>query len=147
MKQHIVRIALGVIITLIFVVHAAKIGGVQIGLVNRLDNIVYDARLRLTMPRGVDDRIVILDIDERSLDPKSGLGRWPWGRDKILRLLQKLFDQYGVVVAGFDVVFAEPDESSGLPVLERLDPGAAHWLRKWISTKHPDHRWLKLLPE
>jgi adenylate cyclase len=120
LKQHVVRIALGLIITLVFVVHAAKLRGVQIGLVNQLDNIIYDARLRLTMPRGVDDRIVILDIDERSLDPKGGLGRWPWGRDKILALLQKLFDKYGVVVAGFDVVFAEPDEGSGLPVLERL---------------------------
>ena len=120
MKQHVVRIALGLIITLIFAVHAAKIKGVQIGFVNQLDNIIYDARLRLTMPRGVDDRIVILDIDERSLDPKTGLGRWPWGRDKIVTLLQKLFDKYGVVVSGFDVVFAEPDEGSGLPVLERL---------------------------
>jgi adenylate cyclase len=118
-KQHVVRIALGLIITLLFVAHAAKIRYAQIGLVSQLDNIVYDARLRLTMPRGVDDRIVILDIDERSLDPRA-LGRWPWGRDKILVLLQKLFDKYGVVVAGFDVVFAEPDEGSGLPVLERL---------------------------
>jgi adenylate cyclase len=119
LKQHVVRIALGLIITLLFVVHAAKIRNVQIGLVDQLDNIIYDARLRLTMPGGVDDRIVILDIDERSLDPRA-LGRWPWGRDKILVLLQKLFDKYGVVVAGFDVVFAEPDEGSGLPVLERL---------------------------
>jgi len=119
LKQHVVRIALGLIITLIFAVHAAKLHGIQIGLVNQLDNIIYDARLRLTMPGGVDDRIVILDIDERSLDPRA-LGRWPWGRDKILTLLQKLFDKYGVAVAGFDVVFAEPDEGSGLPVLERL---------------------------
>ncbi|TMH51510.1 MAG: adenylate/guanylate cyclase domain-containing protein, partial [Betaproteobacteria bacterium] len=67
----------------------------------------------------VDDRVVILDIDERSLDPRA-LGRWPWSRDKIVGLLQKLFDKYGVVLIGFDVVFAEPDESSGLPVLEKL---------------------------
>src|SRR5262249_61793004 len=71
------------------------------------------------MPRTVDDRIVILDIDERSLDPRA-LGRWPWSRDKITALLQKLFEKHGVLVVAFDVVFAEPDESSGLPVLERL---------------------------
>jgi adenylate cyclase len=71
------------------------------------------------MPGTIDDRIVILDIDERSLDPRA-LGRWPWSRDKITALLQKLFDKYGVLIVGFDVVFAEPDESSGLPVLERL---------------------------
>ena len=71
------------------------------------------------MPGTLDDRIVILDIDERSLDPRA-LGRWPWSRDKITALLQKLFDKYGVLVVGFDVVFAEPDESSGLPALEKL---------------------------
>ena len=117
MRQHLVRIALGLLVVLVFVGHAAKL--YQIGFITRLDNIIYDYRLRLTMPGTVDDRIVILDIDERSLDPRA-LGRWPWGRDKIVTLLQKLFDKYGVTLIGFDVVFAEPDESSGLPVLERL---------------------------
>jgi adenylate cyclase len=117
LKQHIVRIALGLLVTLVFLGHAAKF--YQIGFITQLDNIIYDYRLRLTMPGTVDDRIVILDIDERSLSPRA-LGRWPWGRDKIAALLQKLFDKYGVVIVGFDVVFAEPDESSGLPVLEKL---------------------------
>lgn len=71
------------------------------------------------MPRTLGDGIVILDIDERSLDPRA-LGRWPWSRDKITTLLQRLFEKYGVLIVAFDVVFAEPDESSGLPVLERL---------------------------
>ena len=117
MRQHLVRIALGLLVVLVFVGHAAKL--YHIGFITRLDNIAYDYRLRLTMPGTLDDRIVILDIDERSLDPRA-LGRWPWGRDKIVTLLQKLFDKYGVTLIGFDVVFAEPDESSGLPVLERL---------------------------
>src|SRR6266700_1399952 len=117
LKQHIVRIALGLLVALVLVGHAAKL--YQVGVITQLDNIIYDYRLRLTMPATVDDRIVILDIDERSIDPRA-LGRWPWGRDKIAALLQKLFDKYGVVIVGFDVVFAEPDESSGLPVLERL---------------------------
>jgi adenylate cyclase len=117
LKQHIVRIALGLLFVLIFLGHAAKL--YQIGFINQLDAIIYDYRLRLTMPGTVDDRVVILDIDERSLDPRA-LGRWPWGRDKIVALLEKLFDKYGMILVGFDVVFAEPDESSGLPVLETL---------------------------
>src|SRR5262249_50411516 len=36
------------------------------------------------------------------------------------QLLDKLFDKYGVAIVGFDVVFAEPDLSSGLPVMEDL---------------------------
>ncbi len=120
MKRHIVRIALGLALMLLFVGHVAEF--YNIGLITRLDNIIYDTRLALTMPGGVDQRVVILDIDERSLD-KSALGHWPWRRDKISALLKKLFDEYGIVIAGFDVVFAEPDESSGLPVLDKLAKG------------------------
>ena len=120
MKQHIVRIALGLAVMLLFVGHVCNF--YNVGLISRLDNIIYDTRLALTMPGGVDPRVVILDIDERSLD-KNVLGRWPWRRDKISALLKKLFDEYGVVIIGFDVVFAEPDESSGLPVLEKLAKG------------------------
>lgn len=115
MKQHIVRIVIGLVVLLVFVGHAAKF--YQLRLVNQLDNIAYDTRLRLTMPGGVDKRIVILDIDEKSL---AEIGRWPWGRDRIANLITKLFDKYGLVLVGFDVVFAEPDSSSGLPVLDGL---------------------------
>ncbi len=120
MKQHIVRIALGLAVVLLFVGHVADF--YNIGLITRLDSIIYDTRLALTMPGGVDSRVVILDIDERSLD-KSAFGRWPWRRDKISALLVKLFDEFGIAIAGFDVVFAEPDESSGLPVLDKLARG------------------------
>ena len=63
---------------LLFVGHAATL--YKIGFITQLENIVYDYRLRFTMPGTPDDRIVILDIDERSLDPRA-LGRWPWSRD------------------------------------------------------------------
>ncbi|MBI4293283.1 MAG: adenylate/guanylate cyclase domain-containing protein [Betaproteobacteria bacterium] len=117
MKQHIVRISLGLLILLVFLGHAARF--YQIGFITQLDNIIYDARLRLTTPGGVDDRVVILDIDEKSLAVPE-LGRWPWGRDKIAALIEKLFDKYGVLIIGFDVVWAERDESSGLKVLDAL---------------------------
>jgi adenylate cyclase len=105
---------------LLFVGHAGNF--YNIGLITRLDNIIYDTRLAVTMPGGVDARVVILDIDERSLD-KNAFGRWPWRRDKLSALLKKLFDEYGIVIVGFDVVFAEPDDSSGLPVLDKLSKG------------------------
>jgi adenylate cyclase len=74
------------------------------------------------MPGTVDPRIVILDIDEKSLAEREqgGEGRWPWPRDRLGLLLDKLFDKYQVAIVGFDVVFAERDESSGIRVLERL---------------------------
>ncbi len=122
MKQHIVRIVLGLAIVVFFIGHAAKL--YEVGIVSHLDHIVYDTPLKLTMPRGIDDRIVILDIDEKSLEE---VGRWPWPRDVMARLMTKLFDRYQVAVVAFDVVFAEPDYSSGI---KRLDELAARNLRQ-----------------
>jgi adenylate cyclase len=115
LKRHSLLIGLGLALVLVFLGSAAKL--YQIGFIQQLDNILYDYRLRLTMPGGVDDRIVILDIDEKSLKEE---GRWPWSRDRLALLMDKLFDRYGVAVAGFDVVFAEKDESSGFKVLQGL---------------------------
>ena len=72
------------------------------------------------MPQTMDRRVVILDIDEKSLAEQ---GRWPWGRDKLANLTNILFDRYQVKQVGFDVVFAEPDASSGLQSLEMLAKG------------------------
>ena len=120
MKQHIVRISLGIAVLLVFLAHAAD-ERFKIRFVTQLDAIIYDARMRLTMPKKLDERIVILDIDEKSL---GKLGRWPWNRDKMAKLMNKLMgdgkDDYGVAMIGFDVVFAEPDTSSGIATLERL---------------------------
>jgi adenylate cyclase len=114
-KRHALLIGLGLVLVLVFLGNAANF--YHIGLVNKLDDILYDYRLRLTMPGGTDSRIVILDIDEKSLKEE---GRWPWSRDRLALLMDKLFDGYGVAVAGFDVVFAEKDESSGFKVLQEL---------------------------
>src|SRR4029079_182897 len=94
----------------------------RVPFIDSLETLIYDARLRLTMPRTQDPRIVILDLDEKSLvEPeRGGEGRWPWPRDRLALLLDKLFDHYGIAIVGVDVVFAERDESSGIRVLERL---------------------------
>ncbi len=115
MKKNATLIGLGLLIILFFVGNAAHF--YRLNFVDKLSAILYDYRLQLTMPRTVDNRIVILDIDEKSLREE---GRWPWSRDRLSLLVDKLFDKYGVAVAGFDVVFAEKDESSGLKVLQKI---------------------------
>lgn len=92
----------------------------RIPLTERLELIAYDARLRLTVPRGIDDRTVIVDIDEDSL---AAEGRWPWRRDKLAKLVDRLFVHYHAGIVGFDVVFGEPDEISGLGILRDLADG------------------------
>ena len=74
----------------------------------------------MTMPRGSERGIVILDIDEKSL---GEIGRWPWSRKLMAETVQKLFDRHGIAVLGFDVVFAERDPSSGIDALDALAQG------------------------
>jgi adenylate cyclase len=88
--------------------------------IDRLDALLYDLKVRVFQVKTRDDRVVIADIDEQSL---KEIGRWPWPRDKLAQLTSNLFQQYGVAALGFDVIFAEPDQSSGLPVLEKLARG------------------------
>jgi adenylate cyclase len=113
LKKHFTQIALGLALGLFFLRHAAEIYTVP--LFRTLDAFIYDAHLRLTMRGGIDERIVILDIDERSL---AEIGRWPWNRKKMADLVTKLFGEYEIALLGFDVIFAEPDTSSGLRSLE-----------------------------
>jgi len=103
----------------------------RIGFVTQLDNIMYDARLAMTMPRGRDNRIVILDIDEKSL---GEVGRWPWSRNLMAELLDKLFEREAVQLVAFDVVWAERDPSSGIDVLDRLGQAELKDVAQFQST-------------
>ena len=113
--RHWPRIAVTLLPLVFALLHA--MGVVRIGVLDRLDNIIYDTRLRATMPRTLDERVVIVDIDEKSL---AEVGRWPWGRNKLSELTDELFDRQKIALMGFDVVFAEADESSGLKRLNEL---------------------------
>lgn len=68
-----------------------------------LNNLLYDSLRRLT-PLPVDPRILLVNIDDRSL---KELGQWPWSRQVHADLLDRLS---AVKPAGilFDVIFSEP---------------------------------------
>lgn len=118
LARHWPRIAITLAPLVFALLHA--VGALPIGFVQRLDAILYDARLRATMPRTLDERVVIVDIDEKSL---AEVGRWPWGRNKLAAMVDELFDRQKIAVLGFDVVFAEPDDSSGLRRLREMAEG------------------------
>jgi len=76
--------------------------------IKRLDYLFYDWRYNLFLdddrfPRA-DEKIIIVDIDEKSLAKE---GRWPWPRDKIATLVENLAAA-GTVVIGFDILMTEP---------------------------------------
>ncbi len=91
----------------------------------RVEYIAYDFRLNASLkkPHAYDTRIVIVDVDEKSLGVE---GRWPWSRGKIAELTDKLFDA-GAVVVGYDIFFSEPERNSLKEVLQRTKdiPNAA----------------------
>ena len=106
LSNHWSRIAISLVPLVFALLHAVDV--LPIGFLQRLDDIIYDARLRTSMPKTMDNRIVIVDIDEKSL---AEVGRWPWSRNRLATLVDELFDRHQVALLGFDVVFAEPDES------------------------------------
>ena len=119
LRRRGLRLLVAFLPMLLALLHAS--GAWRMPVLDRLDQIIYDIRLRATMPRTLDERVVIVDIDERSLEE---VGHWPWGRDKLAQLTQELLERQQAAVLGFDVVFSEPDGSSGLRHLQHLAQGA-----------------------
>lgn len=114
-RRFIGQFTLSALLVILLTLHLT--GLLHLGFVDILDNAMYDLKVQATKAQGIDERIVIVDIDDKSLQAE---GRWPWPREKLARMQSNLFEQYGAAAVGFDIVFSEPDASSGLPVLERL---------------------------
>lgn len=82
---------------------------------------IVDKRIRafMFMIRGekmIDDNVVIVDIDEKSL---KEIGQWPWPRDNVAKLIYEIAKQEPKAI-GLDIVFAENDNSSPRTVLKKL---------------------------
>lgn len=117
-QRHWFRVVASLLIMAFFLAHVQ--GQKRWEVIDSLELLAYDARLNFVLsqqPANLDKRIVIVDIDEKSL---GILGRWPWKRSVIGDLATTLFDYYKINILGFDVMFPEPDASSGLNTLEYL---------------------------
>ncbi|HEH8674425.1 TPA: CHASE2 domain-containing protein [Pseudomonas aeruginosa] len=71
-----------------------------------LNNLLYD-RLRNLAPLAVDPRILVVAIDDRSLE---SLGRWPWPHSVHAELLDRLAAA-GARSVLLDVIFSEPSSN------------------------------------
>ncbi|MFT5162345.1 MAG: adenylate cyclase [Alteromonadaceae bacterium] len=92
-------------------------GGENSAIIQRINGLIYDLRLTTMMePRNTDTNIIILDIDEKSLEAE---GRFPWSRVKIAKIIEKLADA-GAVVVAFDVMFAEAERNPVNSVINLL---------------------------
>jgi adenylate cyclase len=116
-RQKVIPICVAAVLVLLMTLDA--LGITKLPWIGGLNRLIYDTHLSLTLPDEKPTEVVVLDVDERSLaSPK--LGRWPWNRKVLSELVERTFDEYGAKVVAFDVIFAEPDRSSGLEVLRQL---------------------------
>ena len=56
------------------------------GILPRLDDTVYDTVMRSARTTPPGNRVVIVDVDERSL---ATIGQWPWRRDVVGKTMPK----------------------------------------------------------
>ena len=77
------------------------------GLIAYLDQRVYDVLFRSAHHSHTTGRVVIVDLDDRSLEQ---LGRWPWPRSLLAELLTRIRG-LGAASIGLDMVLPEPDET------------------------------------
>ncbi len=127
--QRIIRLVLSLFVLLALLVDAS--GFFEYSFLRKLENWTYDARLNFTRPDTIDDSVVIVDIDETSL---AKVGRFPWKRDKLATLVNNLMDHYEVQTLGFDIVFAEKDDSSGLEAFMDLAQNELKNNQQFIQT-------------
>lgn len=117
--QRLIRYALSLALTGIFLLHVTTI--INIPLLTNLESQAYDARLKITLPDKVEKQVVIIDIDEKSLNE---IGQWPWNRNILATINDALFDHYQINTLGYDIVFAEEDIDEGARLLERMAHGS-----------------------
>lgn len=110
----------------------------------QLDTWVYD-RLLAHLDQPVDDRIVLVVVDDKSL---STLGRWPWSRDVHAELIQTL-SPAGPRGIALDIMLSEP--SLGDPA---GDEALAHAMQRdgrvvspvAAEASQPDGTLIEVLP-
>ncbi len=74
---------------------------------SRVSSFFRDLKFRYRGERAPTQPIVVVDIDDASLEQ---MGRWPWRRDIIARLIERTFE-LGASTVGLDIVFSDPQES------------------------------------
>ena len=129
--QRIIRYALSLVLTLLFLLHVGEV--INIPILTSLENQAYDARLEITLPDDVDKQVVIVDIDEKSLDE---IGQWPWNRNILAKINDVLFDYYQIKAIGYDIVFAEEDIDEGAKLLKSMATGPLQDDPEFIDEYH-----------
>lgn len=85
-------------------------------LLKLMDYRLYDTMLKSNPAQESSGKVVIIDIDEKSLNE---FGQFPWPRHRLAVLMDNL-NHAGAMAVGMDIVFAEKDRTSPVNVREEL---------------------------
>lgn len=77
---------------------------------------LYDLRFRYRGPQPAGQELVIVAIDDSSL---QSVGRWPWPREAISKLIRRLKEAQPRVI-GLDIIFSEKGDTAVAASVERL---------------------------
>ena len=111
------------------------------GLPHRLETETLDLRFRLRPAHPPPVPIVIVDIDDASI---AEIGRWPWSRRLLARLLDRMAAA-GPKVICLDLLFTEPQSSPLEGQIGTIDAGMAPLLQTLNPTEQ--RRFAEILSE
>lgn len=105
----------------------------------------FDLRMRARGPLAPSGQVAIVAIDEQSLER---IGRWPWSRDVMARLVQAI-DAHEPKGVGYDISFFDPQENPAQQELVLLarhasslgiqpTPAFMGYLKKRLTLTHAD---------
>lgn len=137
MRKMLSRLFLGnyLTISLLLVICHLLLMAVHPRFLHNLEMKFYDLMFQLRGPIAPGPEVVIVAIDEASI---KAIGRWPWSRREIIRLLEVLHQSQAKVV-GFDIIFAEKEESLAMAWLSRME----HDLQRFSRQLPELQTWLK----
>jgi len=92
---------------------------------------VFDLFTEYSMPGEPDPRIIIVGIDDKALNK---FGRWPWPRDLIGKLVEKLAE-FGVTVTALDMTFATETDQDAKELMRQVETEIT---AKGVHTRHPE---------
>ncbi len=89
---------------------------VRLDVLVNLEAKLLDLRFRARGPQPTSGEVVVVAIDDRSLD---AIGRWPWSRDRHAALVDRL-REWGASVVAFDTLFSEHEGVQSAEPLQRV---------------------------
>jgi adenylate cyclase len=127
---------------------AVLLAVVRPSFIDQIEFKTLDERFLLRGPRPPQVPVVIVAVDNASLD---AVGRWPWPRDKIGDIVERVLAHDHARALGFDMVFSEAQTNPVDETLRLLQndkqqaPGVADWLAAHRQQGDLDRQFESLL--